>query len=158
MTNSLQEGVSAPEFSAQTQDRDEMALKDLKGKFVVLYFYPRDDTPGCTKEACGFRDSWEQIHKAGAVVLGVSPDTVDSHKKFARKFKLPFPLLADETKKIVQDYGVWGEKKFMGRTYMGVQRTTFLIGPDGKIRKIWPQVKPDEHAAEVIAALAEAKK
>jgi len=151
----LKEGQSAPTFSAATQNGDIISSNNLKGRAVVLYFYPRDDTPGCTREACGFRDTWNDIQKTGAVILGVSPDPVKSHAKFAKKFKLPFPLLADEDKKIVQDYGVWGEKKFMGRKYMGVYRVTFLISADGKIKKIWPQVKPDEHADEVLAALKE---
>ncbi len=153
MSTLIREGQSAPLFTAQTQNGTTVSLKDFKGKSVVLYFYPRDDTPGCTKEACGFRDSWKKIQKNGAVVLGVSPDSIKSHEKFSKKFKLPFLLLVDEEKKIIQDYGVWGEKKFMGRRYMGVYRTTFLIGPDGKIKKIWPQVKPDEHAAEILEAL-----
>ncbi len=153
MNSSLKEGKAAPAFSAATQDGSIVSLKDLKGKSVVLYFYPRDDTPGCTKEACEFRDTWKKILKTGAVLLGVSPDSAKSHGKFAKKFKLPFPLLADEEKKIVKAYGVWGEKKFMGRAYMGVFRTTFLIGPDGKIQKIWTQVKPEGHAAEVLSVL-----
>jgi thioredoxin-dependent peroxiredoxin len=128
-------------------------LAELKGKNVVLYFYPKDDTPGCTKEACGFRDAFAEFEKAGAIVLGVSPDSVASHEKFTTKFKLPFPLLADPDKEIVQAYGVWGEKSFMGRKYLGTLRMTFLIGPDGRIRKIWPKVKPEEHAPEVLAAL-----
>lgn len=149
------EGRPAPSFVASNQNGEEVSLKDLKGRNVVLYFYPRDDTPGCTVEAREFRDSWETLRKAGAAVLGVSPDSVKSHDKFARKFKLPFPLLADEEKKIVQAYGVWGEKKFMGRAYMGVHRTTFLIGKDGKIRKVWEKVKPEGHAEEILAALRE---
>ena len=132
---------------------DVAPLADYQGKNVVLYFYPKDDTPGCTKEACAFRDEFAQFQKKGAVVFGVSPDPVKSHDKFVEKFKLPFPLLADADKKIVEAYGVWGEKVFMGRKYFGVHRVTFLIGPDGKIKKIWPQVKPEEHAAEVLAAL-----
>ena len=153
MTTSLEEDQAAPAFTAQTQDGDTVSLKELKGKSVVLYFYPRDDTPGCTKEACEFRDTWKKIQKKGAVLLGVSPDSVKSHGKFAKKFDLPFPLLADEEKKIVQAYGVWGQKKFMGRAYLGVHRTTFLINPNGKIQKIWTQVKPEGHAAEVLSAL-----
>ena len=120
---------------------------------MILYFYPRDDTPGCTKEACAFRDEFAMFRKRGAVVLGVSIDSVKSHGKFAEKFGLPFPLLADEDKSIVQAYGVWGQKSFMGRKYMGTHRVTFLIGPDGKIKQIWPEVKPQEHAKEVLAAL-----
>ena len=128
-------------------------MADFRGKPVVLYFYPRDDTPGCTVEACSFRDEHTQLQKKGAVVLGVSTDPLKSHDKFAAKFNLPFPLLVDEDRKIVQAYGVWGEKTFMGRKFDGVHRVTFLIGPDGTIRKIWPKVKPEGHAAEVLAAL-----
>jgi len=149
----LKEGDVAPGFSAATNSGGKVSLADFKGKTVVLYFYPRDDTPGCTKEACAFRDHFADFRKAGAVVLGVSTDPVKSHDKFAVKYKLPFTLLADEDKKIVQAYGVWGEKRFMGRKYLGTHRVTFLIGPDGRIKTIWPQVKPDEHAEEVLAAL-----
>jgi peroxiredoxin Q/BCP len=149
----LKEGAKAPEFSVNTSGGGEISLADYLGKNVILYFYPKDDTPGCTKEACAFRDHFADFKKAGAIVLGVSPDSVKSHDKFVEKFKLPFTLLADEDKKIVQAYGVWGEKSFMGRKYLGVHRVTFLIGPDGRIKKIWPLVKPDEHAAEVLAAL-----
>jgi thioredoxin-dependent peroxiredoxin len=149
----LKEGDKAPNFSALTNGGDEISLAACKGKAVILYFYPRDDTPGCTKEACGFRDHFEAFTKKGAVVLGVSVDPVKAHDKFVAKFKLPFPLLADEDKKIVNDYGVWGQKIFMGRKYDGIHRVTFLIGPDGKIKKIWAKVKPEEHAAEVLAEL-----
>lgn len=149
----LKEGDKAPEFSAATNGDGKISLDDLKGKNVVLYFYPKDDTPGCTKEACAFRDEFAAFKKKGAVVLGVSTDPVKAHDKFVEKFKLPFPLLADADKKIVTAYGVWGEKTFMGRKYLGTHRVTFLIGPDGRIKKIWPQVKPEEHAAEVLAAL-----
>jgi peroxiredoxin Q/BCP len=149
----LQEGDVAPAFTVATNGGGRISLADFKGKNVVLYFYPRDDTPGCTKEACAFRDHFAGFRKKGAVVLGVSIDPVKSHDKFVEKFKLPFTLLADEDKKIVQAYGVWGEKSFMGRKYMGVARVTFLIGPDGRIKKIWPTVKPEEHAEEVLAEL-----
>jgi len=149
----LNEGDKAPAFEASTNGGGKISLSDLKGKNVVLYFYPRDDTPGCTKQACGFRDGYDQFKKRGAVVLGVSIDPVKAHDKFVAKFKLPFDLLSDPDKKIVQDYGVWGEKAFMGRKYMGTHRVTFLIGPDGRIKKIWPNVKPEEHADEVLAAL-----
>jgi len=149
----LKEGDQAPNFSAATSGGGNVSLADYKGKNVILYFYPKDDTPGCTKEACAFRDYFADFKKKGAVVLGVSPDPVKSHDKFVEKFKLPFTLLADVDKKIVADYGVWGEKSFMGRKYMGTFRVTFLIGPDGRIKKIWPTVKPEEHAAEVLAAL-----
>jgi peroxiredoxin Q/BCP len=150
----LKVGDRAPGFTAPGTDGKPISLSDFKGKPVVLYFYPRDDTPGCTKEACSFRDGFAAFKKAGAVVLGVSVDSPKSHAKFAQKFGLPFTLVADEDKSIVQAYGVWGEKKFMGRTYMGTHRVTFLIGPNGRIAKIWPSVKPEEHAAEVLAAVS----
>jgi peroxiredoxin Q/BCP len=149
----LKEGDPAPQFSAVTTGGGKISLADYKGKNVILYFYPKDDTPGCTKEACAFRDYFADFEQKGAEVLGVSPDSVKSHVKFVEKFKLPFTLLSDEEKKIVEAYGVWGEKTFMGRKYLGVYRVTFLIGPDGRIKKIWPAVKPEEHAAEVLAAL-----
>jgi peroxiredoxin Q/BCP len=149
----LKEGDVAPEFSAATNGGGKISLVDFKGRNVILYFYPKDDTPGCTKEACTFRDNFSEFKTRGAVVLGVSTDSTKSHDKFLEKFNLPFTLLADEDKKIVGAYGVWGEKSFMGRKYMGTHRVTFLIGPDGRIKKIWPQVKPDEHAREVLAAL-----
>jgi peroxiredoxin Q/BCP len=149
----LKVGDIAPAFIAETGGGGNISLAGLRGKNVILYFYPKDDTPGCTKEACSFRDHFADFTEKGAVVLGVSPDAVKSHDKFAEKFELPFTLLADVDKKIVQDYGVWGEKSFMGRKYMGVFRVTFLIGPDGRIKKIWPTVKPEEHAVEVLAAL-----
>lgn len=149
----LKEGDKAPAFVAATSGGGKLSLADFKGKNVILYFYPRDDTPGCTKEACAFRDDFSTFKKKGAIVLGVSPDSVKSHDKFVEKFKLPFALLADEDKAIVQAYGVWGEKVFMGRKYLGVHRVTFLIGPDGVIKKIWPKVKPEEHSAEVLAAI-----
>ncbi|HEX5400381.1 MAG TPA: thioredoxin-dependent thiol peroxidase [Verrucomicrobiae bacterium] len=149
----LKEGDVAPKFTARTNGGGAVSLSDLKGKNVILYFYPKDDTPGCTREACAFRDQFVEFEKRGAVVLGVSTDSAKSHDRFVEKFKLPFTLLADEDKHIVQAYGVWGEKSFMGRKYMGTNRVTFLIGPDGRIRKIWPAVKPDEHATEVLAEL-----
>lgn len=149
----LEEGDRAPDFTAPTNGGGQVSLADFKGKHVVLYFYPRDNTPGCTKEACGFRDSHTKFKRKGAVVLGVSKDSVKSHDKFVEKFELPFILLADEDTKIAQAYGVWGEKKFMGRTFMGMHRVTFLIDDKGRIKKVWPGVKPDLHAAEVLAAL-----
>lgn len=149
----LKEGDVAPAFTVQTNGGQTVSLADFKGKPVILYFYPRDDTPGCTKEACAFRDAFADFTKKDAVVLGVSADSVKSHDKFIKKFKLPFTLLADEDKQIVDAYGVWGEKTFMGRRYQGIHRVTFLIGGDGRIQKIWPKVKPEEHAAEVLAAL-----
>ncbi len=150
----LKAGEVAPKFTAATNGGGKISLADFLGKNVILYFYPRDDTPGCTKEACAFRDQFADFKKRGAVILGVSTDPVKSHDKFVEKFKLPFTLLADEDKKIVEAYGVWGEKSFMGRKYLGTNRVTFLIGPDGRIKKIWPLVKPEAHAAEVLAALA----
>ena len=153
ITLKLQAGDIAPPFTVATSGGGKISLSDYLGRNVILYFYPKDDTPGCTKEACAFRDHFAEFKKKGAVVFGVSPDPVKSHDKFVEKFKLPFTLLADEDKKIVEAYGVWGEKSFMGRKYLGVYRVTFLIGPDGKIKKIWPAVKPEEHAEEVLAAL-----
>ena len=149
----LKENDPAPGFTVATNGGGRISLSDYLGKSVILYFYPRDDTPGCTKEACAFRDHFADFKKKGAVVLGVSVDPVKSHDKFVEKFRLPFPLLADEDKKIVEAYGVWGQKSFMGRKYLGIHRVTFLIGPEGRIKKIWPLVKPEEHAAEVLAAL-----
>lgn len=153
MADWLEAGTKAPAFTLAADDGSKVKLADLKGSPVVLYFYPADDTPGCTKEACAFRDHFAAFKKQGAVVLGVSVDPVKAHDKFVEKYKLPFPLLADVDKKIVEAYGVWGQKVFMGRKYLGVHRVTFLIGPDGKIKKIWPKVKPEEHAEEVLAAL-----
>ena len=149
----LKEGDPAPAFTATTNGGAATSLADFKGKNVILYFYPRDNTPGCTKEACAFRDHFAEFERKGAVVLGVSTDPVKSHDKFVAKYQLPFTLLADEDRKIVQAYGVWGPKTFMGVKYTGTSRVTFLIGPDGRIRKIWPKVKPAEHAEEVLAAL-----
>jgi peroxiredoxin Q/BCP len=126
--------------------------RTLRGEKVVLYFYPKDDTPGCTKEACSFRDAFAEYKKRGIKILGVSPDKESAHKKFREKYKLPFTLLADTDHSIADAYGTWGEKKFMGRTYMGIKRTTFLIDEKGKIKKIFEKVKPDEHAREVLEA------
>jgi peroxiredoxin Q/BCP len=157
MTNTfelkLKEGDPAPDFQSVANGGTKVSLSDFRGKNVILYFYPRDDTPGCTKEACAFRDDFAAFKAKGAVVLGVSTDSVKSHDKFVTKYKLPFTLLADEDKKIVQTYGVFGPKTFMGRLFQGTHRVTFLIGPDGRIKKIWPKVKPLEHAKEVLAAL-----
>jgi peroxiredoxin Q/BCP len=149
----LKEGDAAPVFTAPCNGGGTISLSELRGKNVVLFFYPKDNTPGCTLEACGLRDEFEELKKRGAVVLGVSIDSVKSHDKFVEKFKLPFVLVSDEDKKIVEAYGVWGQKSFMGHKYMGTNRVTFLIGPDGKIRKIWPKVKPLRHAAEILKAL-----
>ena len=150
-----EDGKKAPDFELQDADEKSTRLSDLKGRPVVLYFYPKDDTPGCTKEACSFRDSFSKFKKKGIAVLGVSPDSEASHKKFATKYDLPFTLLADPNKEIAEAYGVWGEKKFMGRTYMGVHRTTFLIDEKGKIKKVFEKVKPEDHASEVLEAFAD---
>ncbi len=149
----LKAGDQAPPFTALTNGGGKVSLADFKGQPVVLYFYPKDHTPGCTKEACSFRDHFAAFKKQGVAVLGVSVDPVKSHAKFVEKYKLPFTLLADEERKIVEAYGVWGQKVFLGRKYQGTYRVTFLIGPDGVIRKIWPKVKPTEHAEEVLAAI-----
>lgn len=139
----------APDFSLLDQHGNTQSLKQYLGKKVLLYFYPKDDTPGCTTEACSFRDNYEALTAAGLVVLGVSKDTVTSHKKFADKFELPFPLLADEDTAVSQAYGVWGLKKFMGREYMGISRSSFLIDEKGDIEKIYETVKPALHVGEV---------
>ena len=149
----LKEGDLAPDFEALDDEGKPISLRQFKGKDVVLYFYPKDNTPGCTKEACAFRDSYDAFEKKGAIVLGVSTDPQTSHAKFVGKYRLPFRLVCDPDKKIVQAYGVWGKKQFMGVKYLGTHRVSFLIGPDQRIKKIWPQVKPAEHAAEVLAAL-----
>jgi peroxiredoxin Q/BCP len=151
----LKEGSTAPAFKTVDAEGETVSLIDFRGQKVVLYFYPKDDTPGCTKEACSFRDDFSKFKKRGIVVLGISPDTEASHKKFTAKYKLPFTLLADTEKSIAEAYGVWGEKKFMGRTYMGVLRTTFLIDEKGKIKKVFEKVKPEEHASEVLDAFAD---
>jgi peroxiredoxin Q/BCP len=151
----LRVGDKAPDFTAETNGGQTVTLSELtkSGKQVVLYFYPRDNTPGCTKEACGFRDSNGRFKRKGAVVLGVSKDSVKSHDNFVEKFSLPFLLIADAEVRLAKAYGVWGEKKFMGRQFMGMHRVTFLIGKDAQIRRIWSSVKPDTHAEEVLAAL-----
>jgi len=149
------EGSAAPNFAAKDGNGETVRLKDLRGQKVVLYFYPKDDTPGCTKEACSFRDAFADFKKRGIKVLGVSKDSEASHKKFAAKYKLPFTLLADPDHSIADAYGVYGEKKFMGRTYLGVKRVTFLIDEKGKVKKVFEKVKPEEHAREVLEAFAE---
>lgn len=151
----LKEGDKAPDFKAKDQDGKTVKLKDLKGSRVVLYFYPKDDTPGCTKEACSFRDNYSVFEKKDIKVLGISIDDEKSHRKFIEKFDLPFILLADTDKKIVEDYGVWGEKSMYGRKYMGTHRKTFLIDEKGKIVKIFDKVKVAEHADEVLKAFGE---
>jgi len=156
---SVQEEQTAPDFTLPAVGSEDVVkngqvhLQDLKGRTVVLYFYPKDDTPGCTKEACSFRDANREMQKHGIVVLGVSTDSVDSHQKFAEKYGLSFPLLADTDTTVSQLYGVYGEKNLYGRKYMGVSRETFLIDRDGIVRKVWPNVKPDDHASEVLETI-----
>jgi thioredoxin-dependent peroxiredoxin len=149
----LSPGAIAPAFSLPSDAGQTVALADLKGRKVVLYFYPKDDTTGCTTEACEFRDSWAAVHRAGAVVLGVSPDSVASHQKFKKKYELPFVLLADEDHAVAEAYGVWGEKSMYGRKYHGILRTTFIVDERGRVARIFGKVKPKGHAAEVLAAL-----
>ncbi len=148
-------GSKAPDYTLPDQDGKIHTPSEYRGKWVLLYFYPKDDTPGCTIEACTLRDQFKDFTTIGAVILGVSTDSVSSHKKFANTYKLPFTLLADENKEVVGRYGVFGEKKFMGRTYMGTKRTSFLIDPSGKIAKVYEKVKPEQHAAQVITDLKE---
>ena len=148
-------GQAAPDFTLPSDQGGDVSLRGLRGKKVVLYFYPKDDTSGCTTQACEFRDAWADVQAAGAIVLGVSPDGVGSHGKFRAKFELPFPLLADEDHRVAEAYGVWGEKKMYGRTYEGILRTTFLIDSQGRITRVFEKVKPAGHAAEVLTALAD---
>jgi len=149
----LDEGKKAPVFTLNNQDGKSISLKDFYGKKVVLYFYPKDDTSGCTKEACSFRDGLPEFNNLNAVILGVSPDSVESHKKFAEKYNLPFTLLSDEPREIIEKYDVWKEKNNYGKKYMGVERTTFLIDENGMIKKIFPKVKVDGHDQELLEAL-----
>jgi thioredoxin-dependent peroxiredoxin len=149
----VEEGKPAPDFALQSDSGETVRLSDLRGKQVVLYFYPKDDTPGCTTQACGIRDVYGELEGAGAVVLGVSPDSEASHVKFREKYGLPFALLADVDHEVSERYGVWGEKKYMGRTYMGVSRSTFVIGEDGSVKSVMHNVKPDTHADQVLTAL-----
>ncbi len=149
----VEEGSKAPAFTLAADDGSKVKLADLKGSPVVLYFYPKDDTPGCTKEACAFRDLHAELAQLGAKVLGVSPDDTASHVKFRDKFQLNFPLLADTEHKVAEAYGAWREKNMYGKKSMGIQRSTFLIGPDGKIAKVWKRVQVDGHDAEVLEAL-----
>ncbi len=151
----VEPGSPAPPFALPSGDGDTVALHDLHGRQVVLYFYPKDDTPGCTTQACDLRDSWRAIQEAGAVVLGVSPDGPASHARFAQKFQLPFPLLADEDHAVAEAYGAWGEKSMYGRTYMGIIRSTVIIDGDGIVSHVFPRVRPKGHAAMVLAALVE---
>jgi len=150
----VEEGKPAPEFELQSDAGETVRLADLRGKPVVLYFYPKDDTPGCTTQACGIRDAYGEFEAAGAVVLGVSPDSEASHVKFREKFGLPFALLADTDHRVAEDYGVWVERKNYGKTYMGVERSTFVIDADGVVKRVMRKVKPDTHADDVLAALA----
>lgn len=150
----IEEGKAAPAFTLKDADGNKVSLADFKGHDVIVYFYPKDDTPGCTKEACGFRDHWKTLERRGVVVLGVSPDDSESHARFAKKYRLPFPLLCDPEHKVMAKYGAWGEKTMYGKTTTGVIRSTVWIGPDGKVRKHWKRVaKAAEHPAEVLAAL-----
>lgn len=149
-------GIPAPDFELADDTGTHRKLSDYRGKSVILYFYPKDDTPGCTKEACKFRDDYSAYEKTGVAILGVSPDDVKSHAKFKKKFQLPFPLLADEGHKVCDLYGVWGPKKFMGREYEGVLRTTFLIDEAGKIVRVFENVRPAEHSAELLSELGAA--
>ena len=148
------EGKPAPDFTLTSDTGQAVTLSSLRGSRVVLYFYPKDDTPGCTTQACGIRDAWDEFERTGAVVLGVSPDDEASHARFREKYQLPFPLLADTGHATAEDYGVWVEKRNYGKTYMGVERSTFVIDADGKVAKVFRRVKPDSHADEVLAALA----
>ncbi len=149
----LQVGDPAPDFTATDGNGNPVSLAALRGKKVVLYFYPKDMTPGCTQEACDFRDRYAELQEAGAVLLGVSPDSGKSHARFTAKYELPFPLLADEDHAVAESYGVWKEKSMYGKTYMGIERSTFLIDPEGKIARVWPKVKVTGHGDEVLAAV-----
>ena len=150
-------GQPAPALNVQDETGRMVRLANLRGTWVVLYFYPKDDTPGCTREACAFRDGLSQLHARGAVVIGASPDSTASHQRFKTKFQLNFPLLSDTEQRVAQAYGVWKQKAMYGRTYMGIERTTFLINPQGRIARIFPKVQVDGHADEVLAALTEAR-
>ena len=147
------EGEPAPDFSLTSDSGETVRLSDLRGKPVVLYFYPKDDTPGCTRQACDIRDAWEEFERAGAVVLGISPDGEASHAKFKAKYGLPFQLLADTDHAVSEAYGVWGEKSFAGRKYMGVERSTFVVGADGNLARVMRKVDPKSHADDVLQVL-----
>ncbi len=155
MADWIEEGKKAPAFTLTADDGSKVRLSELAGSPVLLYFYPKDDTPGCTREACAFRDLKAKLKKSGAVVLGVSPDTVESHVKFRDKYKLNFPLLADADHKVAEKYGAWREKNMYGKKSMGIQRSTFLIDQKGKVAKLWKRVKVDGHDAQVLEALTE---
>jgi peroxiredoxin Q/BCP len=150
----VEEGQQAPDFELESDAGATVKLSSLRGKPVVLYFYPKDDTPGCTTQACGIRDAYREFERTGAVVLGVSPDEVASHVKFKQKYELPFTLLADPDHAVAERYGVWGEKRNYGKTYMGIIRSTFVIDKEGGLKKVMRNVKPDTHADKVLAALA----
>ena len=149
----LAEGVKAPAFDLQDSEGQSHKLSDYSGQTIVVYFYPKDDTPGCTKEACSFRDSYADFRQAGVTIIGISPDAVSSHKKFKSKYELPFTLLADPDHAVCEAYGVWGPKKMYGREYEGVYRTTFIIGPEGNIQRVFKNVKPSDHSQEVLAEI-----
>ena len=149
----VEAGSPAPDFMLLSDTGDEVSLESLRGKPVVLYFYPKDDTPGCTRQACGIRDSWDAFAERGAVVLGVSKDSPKSHAKFKEKYGLPFTLLADEDHAVAEAYGVWVQKSFAGKKYMGIERSTFVIDADGNLARVMRRVKPDTHADQVLAAL-----
>ena len=149
----IEEGKPAPDFELKSDSGETVRLSDLRGKQVVLYFYPKDDTPGCTAQACGIRDVYGEFESAGAVVLGVSPDDERSHVEFKEKYDLPLTLLADEGHKLADEYGVWAEKTYMGKTYWGVDRSTFVIGEDGTVKRVMHKVKPDTHADDVLETL-----
>src|SRR5262245_62102086 len=149
----LEEGKKAPAFTLESSEGGKVSLSDYKGKYVVIYFYPRDSTPGCTVEAEGFRDALPRLKKKDAVVLGVSKDSIASHCKFRDKYKLTFPLLSDPEGKMIDAYGAWGEKNMYGKKMMGIIRSTVIVGPDGKVHKLFPKVKPPVHAEEVLAAI-----
>lgn len=146
----LEEGLTAPEFSLLDQTGTEVTLSQYKGQWVVLYFYPKDNTPGCTAEACGIRDMWSDFEKSEITVLGVSADSVRKHQNFIKKNNLPFTLLSDPEKQMIQQYGAWGEKMLFGKKYMGIFRISYLIDPQGKIRKVYPKVDPEAHAQEIL--------
>lgn len=153
MADWLEPGIKAPDFTLPADDGAKVKLSSLKGNPVVIYFYPKDDTPGCTKEACSFRDRKSEIEKLGAKVLGISADTIESHSQFRDKFKLNFPLLADLDHKVAERYGAWREKNMYGKKFFGIQRSTYLIDADGKVAKVWKSVKVDGHDQQVIDAL-----
>ncbi len=151
----IEEGEKAPDFTLPSDEGEDVRLSDLRGKKVILYFYPKDDTPGCTTEACEFRDALPRFQKEGAVVLGVSPDSVEDHRGFKEKYDLTFPLLADEERSVAEAYGVWREKNVYGKKKWGIERTTFLIGEDGAVRKVWKRVRPKGHAESVAEAVTQ---